>query len=116
MKHNKCVAEPHHRNVSLIAHIFARAARASTALTVLVCAMEFLAMAILFHDASVLPVGFAIVGRMPVIWVSTLVLVAVLLVSRSLSTRKQGAAIGPRRWIGVWPSVWDEWLDGPSRT
>ena len=114
MKHAKPVAGSNHGADSLTSRTFVRAACFANLLILAVAAIEFLAMAVVFRDATPLLIVLVLLPLMTLaIWVTAAVLGTVLLLPRWLWSMGHDLVLRTGCPIGGPERLWDEWLDWP---
>jgi hypothetical protein len=92
-----------------------RAASFATGLIVVVCTLEFLAMALALRDGKPLLVALVMVPLMVLaIWMIAAVMATVSLLAKWLWVRWRYSVHQPPRWTTAGSGVWDLWLDGPA--
>jgi hypothetical protein len=116
MKYAKIAAHSQHRAGSLTALTFVRAACFVTLLVGATTSFEFLAMAVVLGNTTPISIGLVLLLSMTLaIWTIAAVLGIILLVPRWIWAKTQYQLLRTRCWTAARSSVWDEWLDGPSR-
>jgi hypothetical protein len=84
-------------------------------LVVVVCTLDFLAMALAFRDGKPLLLGLVMVPLMALaIWIIAAVMATVSLLAKWLWVRWRSPVHQPPPWTTAGSGVWDVWLDGPG--
>ena len=116
MKYAKIAAHSQHRVGSLTALTFVRAARFVTLLVGATTSFEFLAMAVVLGNTTPILIGLVLLLSMTLaIWTIAVVLGTILLVPKWIWAKTQDQLLRTRCWTAASSSVWDEWINGPSR-
>jgi hypothetical protein len=116
MKYAKVAAHSQHRAGSLTALTFVRAARFVTLLLGATLSFTFLAMAVVLGNTTPISIGLVLLLSVTLAtWMIAAVLGTVLLVPKWIWAKTQDQLLRTRCSTAARSSVWDEWLDGPSR-